>query len=107
MHDFLSDSDDPKILIQEWNKGTLKRTIGFNQIATDIVSNYLAQACVSSSKIFRKQLGSKSEKLGDRGLSENAMYQFVMKYIEQLPNAMVKVDSIDDEGHKVTSSVCL
>jgi site-specific recombinase XerD len=95
--DFHSDESGSTVRLRE--KGDKRRTIGLHVAASQAIQEYIDKAELKSGPLFRAQLNSRSEKLGERGLKPLAMYRLLLRYLAALPNSTREV--VRPDGSKV------
>ena len=66
-------------------------------------SEYIQAAGITSDPLFRPRRGSKSDELAERRLTQRAMHNILMSYLERLPGAMQK--RVLPSGEKVQMCV--
>lgn len=87
--DFHADESGSTVRLRE--KGDKRRTIGLHVAASQAIQEYISKAELTSGPLFRAQLNSRSDKLGNKGLKPLAMYRLLLRYLLRLPNSIREV----------------
>ncbi len=87
VRDFHDDPEDPTLQLTEKGRSRSKRTVGIHLHCAEAIREYLAGAEVDRGPLFRARLNSRSQKLGQKPISQPAMYRVVLQYLEGLPRA--------------------
>lgn len=84
VNDFRDDADDPVLAIQEKGRAKSKRRIGIHSHCAEAIREYLTVSEIDRGPVFRARLNSRSKKLGDKPISQPAMYRLLLDYLGQL-----------------------
>ena len=95
LSDFNIDQECSTIRLRE--KGGKIRTIGLHFAAAEAIQQYVDYCAIGPGPLFRPLASSNASKLGVRPLCRNAMYRIVMRYLRQLPGALIEIARDDNE----------
>jgi integrase len=98
--DFHDDEDDPTISFREKGRSRSKRRIGVNFICAEALRDYLERSGFSKGPLFRARSNPRSAKLGERTMSQAAMYRLLLSFLERVPGAMVEEELPDGTSKK-------
>jgi integrase len=99
--DFHQDGDEATLRFQL--KGARAKTKEIHFSAAEAIAEYIKAAGITSGPLFRPRRSSKSDELAERRLTQRAMYNILMSYLERLPGAMQ--EKVLPSGDKV--QVCV
>ena len=98
--DFHDDEDDPTISFREKGRSRSKRRIGVNFVCAEAIRDYSERAGLGKGPLFRARSNPRSAKLGNRAMSQAAMYRLLLSYLERVPGAMVEDELPNGESKK-------
>lgn len=99
--DFVQEGDEASIRFQL--KGGRIKTKGLHYHAAQAIQEYIERAGIESGPLFRPRSSSKGDTLADRRMTERAMNNLIMSYLERLPGANQEVEQ--PSGEKVFQCV--
>jgi len=71
-----------------------------NFICAEALRDYLERSGLSKGPLFRARTNPRSAKLGDRTMSQAAMYRLLLSFLERVPGAMVEEELPDGTNKK-------
>jgi integrase len=101
VNDFQQDGDEATIRFHI--KGGRLKTKGLHYQAAQAIPEYIEKSGIESGPLFRPRSGSKGLALAARHMTERAMNNLIMRYLERLPGASQVVEL--STGKKVTECV--
>jgi integrase len=78
-------------------KGGRYKTKGIHFGAADAIAEYIKAAGIENGPLFRPRRSPHTEELATRRLTQRAMYNVLMSYLEGLPGAMQEKRAADGE----------
>ncbi len=84
--DFHQDENGGTMRLKE--KGERRRTIGLHAVAAQAIQEYITAASLTSGPLFRAQINSRSQNLGEKGVNPLGIYRILLRYLSALPGAI-------------------
>ena len=97
--DFHQDGDEATLRFRL--KGNRSKTKGIHFAAADAIAEYTKAAGIESGPLFRPRRSPQSVELAERRMTQRAMYNVLMGYLQRLPGAMQEKQSADEERTQV------